>query len=145
RYRDVACQTLDFMLRELATEDGGFASALDADSEGQEGRFYTWELDPFLATLGEAGLDAGQAQDMAAYWGVAVGGNWEGRSILHVAGPEAPSQDVLARSREPLLNSRVARIRPGRDDKQLAAWNGMALRALSHGYLVLGEDRFAES
>jgi uncharacterized protein YyaL (SSP411 family) len=145
RYADVARRTLDFMVRELATEDGGFASALDADSEGQEGRFYTWELDPLLAALGEAGMDAEQAQSLAAYWGVVVGGNWEGRSILHVAGPDAPSQDLLDRAREALLATRATRTRPGRDDKQLAAWNGMALRALSHGFLVLGDDRFADA
>jgi uncharacterized protein YyaL (SSP411 family) len=74
-----------------------------------------------------------------------VGGNWEGRSILHVAELEAPSRDVLDRAREALLIARAARIAPGRDGKQLAAWNGMALRALSHGFLVLGEDRFADA
>jgi len=145
RHADVARRTLDFMIRELATEDGGFASALDADSEGQEGRFYTWELDPFLAALGEAGLDPVQAQAVAGYWGVVVGGNWEGRSILHVAGPEAPPPDLLDRAREALLVARATRIRPGRDDKQLAAWNGMALRALSHGSLLLGDKRFADA
>ena len=145
RYADVARRTLDFMVRELATEDGGFASALDADSEGHEGLFYTWELEPFLATLAEAGIDAAQAQALAAYWGVVVGGNWEGRSILHVAGPAAPPQDILDRAREALLVARAGRIRPGRDDKQLAAWNGMALRALSHGILVLGDERFADA
>jgi uncharacterized protein YyaL (SSP411 family) len=144
-YADIARRILDFMLRELATEDGGFASALDADSEGQEGRFYTWELDPFLAVLREAGLDGEQAQRLAAYWGVVVGGNWEGRSILHVAGQDAPSQGLLDPAREALLAARSTRIPPGRDDKQLAAWNGMALRALSHGFLVLGEDRFADA
>jgi uncharacterized protein YyaL (SSP411 family) len=145
RFADVARRTLDFMVRELATDDGGFASALDADSEGEEGRFYTWEFDPFIAALGEAGMDAEQAERLAAYWGVVVGGNWEGRSILHVAGPEAPSQHVLERARQALFDARATRLRPGRDDKQLAAWNGMALRALSHGFLVLGDDRFADA
>jgi uncharacterized protein YyaL (SSP411 family) len=145
RYADVARRTLDFVVRELATEDGGFASALDADSEGEEGRFYTWELDPFLAALGEGGMDAEQAERLAAYWGVVAGGNWEGRSILHVAVPDAPSPDLLDHAREALLAARATRIRPGRDDKQLAAWNGMALRALSHAFLVLGDDRFADA
>ncbi|MEO8638929.1 MAG: thioredoxin domain-containing protein [Chloroflexota bacterium] len=145
RYADVARRTLDFMLRELATDDGGFASALDADSEGEEGRFYIWDFDPFIEALRGAGLDAAAAQDLAAYWGVMPGGNWEGRSILHVVGPEAPAQDVLDRARDALLAERGQRVHPGRDDKQLAAWNGMALRALAHGFLVLGEDRFAEA
>jgi uncharacterized protein YyaL (SSP411 family) len=145
RYAEVARRTLEFVVRELATEDGGFASALDADSEGEEGRFYTWDRDPFVDALSRAGLDAADAEAVAAYWGVAPGGNWEGRSILHVTGAESPSQDVLARAREALLAERAQRIRPGRDDKQLAAWNGMALRALAVGSLVLGDDRFAEA
>ena len=143
RYAEVARQTLDFMVRELATEDGGYASALDADSEGEEGRFYTWDLDQFIDTLIGAGLDPDEAQVAAAYWGVVPGGNWEGRSILHVARPDAPSQAVLNRARDALLVVRGRRIRPARDDKQLAAWNGMALRALATGFLVLGDDRFA--
>jgi len=144
-YADIARRTLDFVVRELATDDGGFASALDADSQGEEGRFYTWDLDPFVEVLADAGLDATEVQGLAAYWGVGPGGNWEGRSILHVAVPEAPAQDVLDRAREALLTARTQRIRPGRDDKQLAGWNGMALRALAHGFLVLGDDRFAEA
>jgi uncharacterized protein YyaL (SSP411 family) len=145
RHAEVARRTLEFMIRELATADGGFASALDADSEGEEGRFYTWDFDAFLDTLADVGLDAAEAEGVAAYWGVVPDGNWEGRSILHVAGPVMPPQGVLDRAREALLVARAQRIRPGRDDKQLAAWNGMALRALAVGSLVLGEDQFAEA
>ncbi|MEX0625020.1 MAG: thioredoxin domain-containing protein [Chloroflexota bacterium] len=145
RYAEVARRTLEFMIRELATEDGGFASALDADSEGEEGRFYTWDLDQFVEILRAAGLDAEEAQAAAEYWGVVPGGNWEGRSILHVAGAAAPTREVLDRARGALLVARGQRIRPGRDDKQLAAWNGMALRALAVGSLVLGDDRFADA
>jgi len=145
RYAEVARGTLEFMIRELATEDGGFASALDADSEGEEGRFYTWDLDPFIDVLRRAGLDTADAQAVAAYWGVVPGGNWEGRSILHVAGAEAPPQEVMNHARESLLGERAQRIRPGRDDKQLAAWNGMALRALAHAFLVLGQDQFGDA
>ena len=143
RYADVARRTLDFMIRELGTEDGGFASALDADSEGEEGRFYTWDLAEFLAALEAGGVDSADARRLADAWGVVEGGNWEGRSILHVAGPAPPSEDVLERARAALLSARERRVRPGRDDKQLAAWNGMALRAISVGALVLGDERFA--
>jgi hypothetical protein len=143
RYAEVARQTLEFMIRELTTEDGGFASALDADSEGEEGRFYTWDLEPFVEALRAGGLKADEAADVAAYWGVVHGGNWEGHSILHVARPEAASQDMLDRAQAALLAAREQRVRPGRDDKQLAAWNGMALRAMAVGSLVLGDDRFA--
>jgi uncharacterized protein len=142
RYADVARGTLDFVIRELSTEDGGFASALDADSEGEEGRFYTWERAEVMRVLLAAALSDGEAQAVADHLGVVEGGNWEGRSIVHVAGREAPPAELLERARLALLEARERRIRPGRDDKQLAAWNGMALRALSVGWLVLGEDRF---
>jgi uncharacterized protein len=145
RYADVARSTLDFMLRELRTSDGGFASALDADSEGEEGRFYAWDHGPFLASLHDGGLAPTEAAAVAAYWGVVEGGNWEGRSILHVASAGAEAPDSLDRARTILLAVRGERVRPGRDDKQLAGWNGMALRALAMGGLVLGEDRFAEA
>jgi uncharacterized protein YyaL (SSP411 family) len=144
-YAEVAARTLDFMIRELRTEDGGFASALDADSEGEEGRFYTWDLDQVLDVLRAAGLDGPEADGVAAYWGVVVSGNWEGHSILHVAGTDAPDGDRLERARQALLAARGPRVRPGRDDKQLASWNGMALRALAMGSLVLGLDRFGEA
>ncbi len=143
RYADVARRTLDFMLRELATDDGGFASALDADSEGEEGRFYTWSQDEFTVALRAAGLDAGEVEALSEYWGVTAGGNWEGRSILHVSGAAPPPPQLVERGREALLAARGTRVRPGRDDKQLAAWNGMALRALGVAALVLGDDRFA--
>jgi uncharacterized protein YyaL (SSP411 family) len=143
RYADVARRTLDFIIRELSTDDGGFASALDADSEGEEGRFYTWDLAELLRILLESGLADGEARAVADHWGVVEGGNWEGRSILHLAGKETPPDELVERAGLTLLAAREQRIRPGRDEKQLAAWNGMALRALSVGWLVLGDDRLA--
>ena len=128
---------------ELATADGGFASALDADSEGQEGRFYAWDQDEFTGVLHAAGLDDAEVALLASYWGVTAAGNWEGRSILHVAGVEAPAPDLLEQGRRALFEARASRVRPSRDDKQLAAWNGMALRAVSVGALVLADERFA--
>ena len=143
RYAEVARTTLDFMLRELATADGGFASALDADSEGEEGRFYTWDRGAFADALRAAEISDADTQLLAAHWGIVEGGNWEGKSILHVAGPEPPN-DLLKAARAALLTAREERVRPGRDDKQLAAWNGMALRALGAGALVLGDEHFAD-
>ena len=145
RYADVARRTLEFMIRELQTDDGGFASALDADSEGEEGRFYTWDHAEFMRVLQVAGLDDAETALLAAYWGVTAAGNWEGRSILHVAGAGAPSPDLLERARRALFAAREPRTRPARDDKQLAAWNGMALRALSVGALVLGDGDLADA
>jgi uncharacterized protein YyaL (SSP411 family) len=144
RYSDVAAATLDFMLAELVTEEAGFASALDADSDGEEGRFYVWEHDELTSILAGAGLAPEAIQQVAAFWDVTPSGNWEGRNILHVAGSQ-PSADVLQQARAALLAARGRRVRPGRDEKQLAAWNGMALRALADGYLVLGEERFLDA
>jgi uncharacterized protein YyaL (SSP411 family) len=144
RYADVARDTIDFMLRELATDEGGFASALDADTDGGEGRFYTWSLDEFTTGLAAAGMDDADVRLLADYWGVTAGGNWEGRSILSEAGP-APDPALVDRGRTALLEVRARRTRPGRDDKQLASWNGMALRALATAALVLGEPRHTEA
>ena len=90
-------------------------------------------------------MEAADAAALAAFWGVAPGGNWEGRSILHVAGPAPPAADLHERARLALLAAREQRARPGRDEKQLAGWNGMALRALAVGALVLEEDGFARA
>ncbi|HET7686133.1 MAG TPA: thioredoxin domain-containing protein [Candidatus Limnocylindria bacterium] len=144
RYARTARETLDFMLAQLRTDEGGFASALDADSEGEEGRFYAWtdaELRSALDGFASEEIDA-----VAAGWGVTAAGNWEaGRNVLHRP-PGVPFDDVLReRARTALLRARAARVRPGRDDKQLAAWNGMALRALAHGAVVLGERRYADA
>ena len=145
RYATVARATLEFMLGELLTADGGFASALDADSEGVEGRFYVWSYDEFLSVLTDAGLDDDERRLLGAYWGVTAAGNWEGTNVLHLSGTEAPSQDLVERARTALLAARSLRIRPARDDKQLAAWNGLALRALAHAALVLDEPRYADA
>ncbi|HJR51333.1 MAG TPA: thioredoxin domain-containing protein, partial [Gemmatimonadales bacterium] len=147
RYARVARSTIDFMLRELLTADGGLASALDADSEGEEGRFYTWDQGEFMSVLLSAGLDHAEAPLLADYWGVTAEGNWEGRNVLHVAasGGAAPDEKLLERARSALLAAREKRVRPGRDEKQLAAWNGMALRALAHGALVLSDETLVDA
>ena len=142
RYAAVAVSTVDFMVRELGTDDGGLASALDADTEGEEGRYYVWTDDEVARALTGAGLAAEASDALMDYWGVSAGGNWEGRTILTVAG-EAPSPEVIEAGRAALLTAREARVRPARDGKQLAAWNGMALRALATVALVLGHERHA--
>jgi uncharacterized protein YyaL (SSP411 family) len=141
RYAAVARSTLDFMLRELGTDEGGFASALDADSEGEEGRFYAWDDAAFATALREAGFDDAERAALAAHWDVTAAGNWEGRTVLHVDGP-APPNDLLERARAALLAAREQRVRPARDEKQLAAWNGMALRAIAHAAVLLGDERY---
>jgi uncharacterized protein len=141
RFRSVTESTLDFCMRELAVPDGGFASALDADTEGEEGRFYAWTSEEATAVLGAAGLSSDQVEAVAAFWDITNGGNWEGRCVLHVAGP-APDADLVELARAALLAAREARVRPARDDKQLAAWNGLMLRALAVGAGALGRSDY---
>ena len=143
RYAGVARSTIDFMLTELQTDDGGFASALDADSEGVEGRFYAWPWSELTAALAGAGLEDDERRILAAHWGARVDGNWEGTNVLHrPVGGEAARPELVDRGRSALLAARAGRVRPGRDDKQLAAWNGLALRAIAHAALLLREPRY---
>jgi uncharacterized protein YyaL (SSP411 family) len=144
RYRTVVASTLDFMLGELATPDGGLASALDADSEGEEGRFYVWSYDEFMAVLRDAAIDDAQARVLADYWGVTPEGNWEGRTVLSVSS-QAPAAELLDMARSALLDARSRRVRPARDDKQIGAWNGLALRSLAEAGLTLGQDRYLQA
>ena len=144
RYARVARSTLDFMIAELRTGDGGFASALDADSDGVEGRFYAWSYDEFMSVLSDADLDDGDRRLLTDYWGLAAEGNWEGTNVLHRAGAE-PATELVERGRLALLAARAARTRPARDDKQVASWNGLALRALAHGALVLRDEGYLDA
>ncbi|HET7341618.1 MAG TPA: thioredoxin domain-containing protein [Methylomirabilota bacterium] len=128
--RRVCEETLDYVLRDMTDPAGGFYSAEDADSEGHEGKFYVWTADEIRAVLG---ADAGRA---LAYWGVDRGPNFEGQSILYVAGE--PDPDAITPLRTRLLEARARRVRPGRDDKVLAGWNGLMCRALAEAGRALG-------
>jgi uncharacterized protein len=141
-YARVARETLDFMIRELQTDAGGFASALDADTEGEEGRYYTWQRGELVDVLHRAGLTDAEAEAVARFYGVTDAGNWEGHNVLSLAQADAANEELTARTRGALLAARERRTRPGRDEKQLASWNGMALRALATGALVLADDRY---
>jgi uncharacterized protein len=121
--RRVCEETLDYVLRDMTDPAGGFYSAEDADSEGHEGKFYVWTADEIRAVLG---ADADRA---LAYWGVDRGPNFEGKSNLFLAGE--PDPESVAPLRRRLLEMRARRVRPGRDDKVLAAWNGLACRAFA--------------
>ncbi|HEY9429094.1 MAG TPA: thioredoxin domain-containing protein [Gemmatimonadaceae bacterium] len=147
--RRVAEDTIDWVAREMTSAEGGFYSALDADSEGEEGKFYLWdesEMDELL------GPDAPIAK---AHWGVTAGGNFEGRNILHVA--EVPElvaarrgidvdevMSVLARSRETLYAARAKRVWPARDEKVIASWNALMLRAIAECARAFGRDDYRE-
>jgi hypothetical protein len=135
--RRVAEETCDWMLRELRTGAGGLAASLDADSEGEEGRFYVWRPAELNATLGpEDGEFAAQA------FGVTDSGTFErGASVLQRRADPADA-DRLARVRDALLAARGARVRPARDDKVVAAWNGLAISALAECGLLFARPDF---
>ncbi|MHC4852440.1 MAG: thioredoxin domain-containing protein [Planctomycetota bacterium] len=149
----VARETLDYLLREMQDQAGGFYSTTDADSEGVEGKFFIWtkkELDDLLGADSEVAC---------RHFGVTDEGNWHempGHTVLSVVAdipavakmlklPEKEVGERLARAKKKLLAQRGKRVPPGTDDKVLAAWNGMAIAALSTGYKVLGDERYLQA
>jgi uncharacterized protein len=130
--RRVAEQTCDWMLRELRTEEGGFAASLDADSEGVEGKFYAWTPAQLAGVL-----DRDEAAYAADVFGVTKAGTFEhGASVLQLRKDPADT-DRFNSVRDALLAARANRVRPGRDDKVVAAWNGLAISALAEAGLLL--------
>jgi uncharacterized protein YyaL (SSP411 family) len=140
RYRDVAIGTLDYLLRELRRDDGTFAASQDADTEGVEGATFVWTAAEIREVLGD------DAPLFTAAYDVTEPGNWEGRTILRRVLPiGGDAQEArLAAARERLLEVRQKRAQPARDDKALAAWNGLAIAALAEGGR-LGETRYVEA
>jgi uncharacterized protein YyaL (SSP411 family) len=136
----VARETAAWMIRELGTAEGGFASALDADSEGEEGRFYVWTPAQLVDVLGEE-----DGRWAAAVFDVTDAGTFEhGTSTLQLRHtPDDPER--LARVRAALLAARERRVRPARDDKVVAAWNGLAITGLCDAGLLLDEPRYVEA
>jgi uncharacterized protein len=122
-------RTLDWVAREMTDPNGGFYASLDADSAGGEGTFYIWTADEIDSILGA------DAPAFKAYYGVTAHGNFEGANILHVAIPDA-SPPVTAR--EKVFARRARRERPARDEKILASWNGLMLRALADAARAFG-------
>jgi uncharacterized protein YyaL (SSP411 family) len=134
----VCRETLDWALREMRGPEGGFCSALDADSDGVEGKFYVWTLSELREVLGAA-----LAEDAIAYFGVSEAGNFEpGLNVLEARGPEPASRDEIRRR---LFEARSRRVRPGLDDKRLTAWNALMISALAAAGPVLDEPRYTEA
>ena len=141
--RAVTERALDWVAREMTSAEHGWFSSLDADSEGHEGKFYVWEHHEFMTTCGE------DAELLARAWGVTRAGNFEGKNILHHPRPKAELvrelgvgtdelEDALARGRSRLLTARSPRVRPGLDDKVVASWNGLMLRAVAEAARAFG-------
>jgi uncharacterized protein len=130
RYRDVATGTLDYLTRELRTTDGAFAASQDADTEGEEGGTFTWAAAQIRDVLGDA------SPAFEAAYDVTEPGNWEGKTILQrIAPPGGPKVEAeLAAGRARLLERRQGRPQPPRDDKALAAWNGLAIGAFAEAH-----------
>jgi uncharacterized protein YyaL (SSP411 family) len=150
RYRRVCEETLDWMLREMRGPEGGFYSALDADSEGEEGKFYVWTPDQIRETLAAdpncIKFSSQQVENLMQFWGVSEEGNFEGANILHLAGgAEAPEPEGLTEARRALFEARSQRVWPGLDDKRLTSWNALAIAALADAGAVLGREDYLDA
>ncbi len=144
RWRRVCEHTLDWMLAEMRGPEGGFYSAYDADSEGEEGRFYVWTPAQIRSALEGSGLGE-LTEPVLAHYGVSERGNFEGASILHLpAGLDAEEPAGLDGARRSLYEARAERVWPGLDDKRLAAWNALAIGALADAGSVLGRDDYLD-
>ena len=148
-YLKVVRRTLDFMLREMTGPHGGFYSALDADSEGEEGKFYVWTKAEIESVLGEE-----RARTFCEYYNVSDRGNFEGKNNLYVdinserlrtAGEVEDFDAFLNECRQELLARRAERVRPLTDDKVLTSWNGLALTAMCKGFQITGEKKYLEA
>lgn len=147
-FRKVVYQTIEWAEREMLSPEGGFYAALDADSEGEEGKYYCWSLQEVEEVLGE------EAELFSDFYNLEEGGNWEpGKNILHQRESiqdfarkyeldAGELEELLTEASEKLLQARESRIRPGLDDKILAGWNGLMLSGLADAYAACGEERF---
>jgi hypothetical protein len=141
-YRQRAQETVAWLAREMTNAGGAFCASLDADSEGEEGKFYVWSYDEILRELGSE-----DGEFFARNYEVAAQGNFEGHNILNRLKPQQRSEADEARllaSREKLLAARATRIRPGLDDKILADWNGLMIAALANASQMLGEPSWLD-
>ncbi len=149
-YARVARETLDYVLREM-TSDGGFYSSTDADSEGEEGKFFVWRPDEIVALLGEE-----TGRWFNTFYDITPEGNWEGKNILNCprsVGEVAEELGVdvqaleaaLAAARERVYQARLTRVPPSLDDKILTAWNGLMIGAFAEGFRVLGDERYLDA
>ncbi len=144
----VAQWAFDYLLREMRLPGGGFAAAQDADSEGGEGAFFTWTPEQLAQVL-----DADQLRAVTARYGVHPEGNWEGVTILRpVASVASVSQEIgqdatplLIAAHKALYRARAARPAPARDDKVIAAWNGLAIAGLADAGRLLGRDDYIDA
>lgn len=151
QYKYIATKIADFMIREMQDELGGFYSSYDADSEGEEGRFYVWDADELKSLLGD------DYQVIADYYSIKAEGNWEGQNILHISRPvkkiiddhNLPSvtelNEIIVRANAMLYTEREKRIKPALDNKVLTSWNGLAISGLLDIYRYTGDQKYMNS
>jgi len=151
RYRRVAEEILNYVLREMKSPEGGFYSTQDADSEGEEGKFYIWTRDQIKEVLGKE-----NGNPFCAYYGVAPQGNFEGgSSVLNISstmekvsklyGISIPDlEKLLEEGRKKLFAEREKRVRPGRDEKILTSWNGLMISSFVDGFKVTENERYLD-
>ncbi|MDQ2715192.1 MAG: thioredoxin domain-containing protein [Chloroflexota bacterium] len=150
-YRHIVEETLDYVVREMTSPEGGFYSTQDADSEGEEGKFFVW-----TAAQIESALPGEDGALFMLYYGVTAGGNFEGQNILNVPEPDAQRvadkaqvslerlQEALTRGRETLFALREQRVKPARDEKILTSWNGLMLRSFAEAARHLGRADYLQ-
>jgi uncharacterized protein len=150
-YRRITEETLDYVLREMTDPKGGFYSAQDADSEGEEGKFFIWTPDQIRAVLGDEEGDL-----FGGFFGVTEAGNFEGANILHIPqkatlfaqGHGLPLEQlvsIIQEGKKKLLEVREERVHPLRDDKVLSSWNGLMLRAFAEAAVALGRSDYLQA
>lgn len=147
-YKNVVYQTYEWLEREMTSKEGGFYSALDADSDGEEGKYYVWSYNEYSEVIGS------DAPIMIKYYNVTKKGNWEhGNNILHRSGSDSEftkNENItqkeldkfVAQANKKLFHSREKRIRPGLDDKILSGWNALVIKGLVDAYNAFGDSQF---
>jgi uncharacterized protein len=141
-YRTIAEETLDYVLREMTSPEGGFYSTQDADTEGEEGKFFVWRPDEVRAVLGDG---AGEVIELL---GLTERGNFEGSNVLSI--PQQVDrmrwrEEPFVSQRQRLFDARAERTHPGRDDKILTSWNGLMMRAFANAAWMLDSQRYADA
>ena len=150
-YRRIVEETLAYILREMVHPEGGFYSSQDADSEGQEGKFFVWKLEELESVLGKK-----EAAFFSHRYGVTQEGNFEGHNVLHIGTDVEPLakefgedpqrvRQILENCQKRLWKEREKRVHPGTDTKVLTAWNGLMLAAFAEAYTVLRQSAFRQA
>jgi uncharacterized protein len=149
-YRRISEETLDYVVREMTSPEGGFYSSQDADSEGKEGKYFLWTAEEIRAVLGEE-----DSSLFCRFYGVTPEGNFEGKNILHIPEPASAVAradnvsgtalaEIVRKGRQKLLAAREVRIKPGRDEKILTAWNALMLRSFAEAAASLDRPDYRE-